>query len=78
MPYDNRDRGALFRGDRKESDSDPDFSGTLDVEGRPYWINGWLKTSRAGKKFVSLSVKPKTDYKPRPSSGRSAADSIDF
>jgi hypothetical protein len=46
--------------------------------GQSYWINGWLKTSRAGKKFMSLSVKPKTEIKPRPIPGRTDADSIDF
>jgi hypothetical protein len=40
MPFDNRDRGALFRSTRKESERDPDYSGELDVGGQVYWING--------------------------------------
>jgi hypothetical protein len=29
-------------------------------------VNGWIKTSKAGKKFMSLSVKPKAAPKPEP------------
>ena len=65
MPYDNRDRGALFRSDRKESDSDPDFSGTLDVEGRPYWINGWLKTSSLTVSQISTPVPSRATWATR-------------
>jgi hypothetical protein len=28
------------------------------VAGVMYWLNGWTKTSGAGAKFLSLSVKP--------------------
>jgi uncharacterized protein (DUF736 family) len=62
MTYDNRDRGALFKNDRKNHDDDqaPDYRGALDVGGQAYWINAWLKTSsKTGKKFMSLSVRPK-------------------
>ena len=57
--YDNTNRGALFRNSRKEKDSHPDHQGTLNVDGVEYWISGWVKTSKTGQKFFSLSVKPK-------------------
>lgn len=57
--YDNTDRGALFRNERKESDSHPDHTGTLNVGGRDYWLSAWVKTTRDGRKFFSLSIKPK-------------------
>jgi hypothetical protein len=57
--YDDTNRGALFRDDSKQSESDRDYSGTLNVEGTDYWVSGWVRTSKAGKKFLSLSVKPK-------------------
>jgi hypothetical protein len=49
--YDDRDRGALFRNDRKEDDNDPDYRGTLNVGGVEHWLNAWLRTSaKTGRK----------------------------
>ena len=76
MPYDNTNRGALFRSDRKQSERDPDFSGELDVGGQSHWINAWLKVSKTGTKFLSLSIKPKTAAKARPIPGRTDHDEI--
>jgi len=60
MPeYDNTNRGALFANDRKEKDTHPDRTGSINVEGVDYFIDGWLKESQGGKKFLSLSVKRK-------------------
>ena len=55
---DNRNRGALFRAD-KVNDDDRDYSGTLNVDGIEFWVSGWVKSSKKGTKFLSLSVKPK-------------------
>ena len=57
--YDNTNRGALFVNDRKERDTQPDRTGSLNVDGVEYFIDGWLKESRDGKKLLSLSVKRK-------------------
>jgi len=57
--YDNTNRGALFRNDRKEKDTHPDHQGQINVEGVEYWLSAWVKTSKKGQKFFSLSVKPK-------------------
>lgn len=58
--YDNTNRGALFKNDRKESDSHPDLSGQINVDGKDYWLSGWSKRNDDGSfKVLSLSVKPK-------------------
>jgi hypothetical protein len=57
--FDNTNKGALFKNDRKENEDDRDYSGTINVAGREFWLSGWVKTSKAGNKFLSLSVKPK-------------------
>ena len=77
MEYDNTNRGALFRNDDKDQndDKDRDYNGTLDVEGTEYWISGWVRTSKNGKKYLSLSVKPKQE-KPAASKA-SRADEFD-
>ena len=62
--YDNTDRGALFKNDKKEKDTHPDYRGSLNVGGTDYWISGWIKQGKRGK-FMSLSVQPKEES-PKP------------
>ncbi len=57
--YDNTNRGAIFKNDRKEKDTHPDLGGTINVEGKDFYINAWKKESKGGKPFYSLSVKEK-------------------
>jgi hypothetical protein len=61
--YDNTNRGLLAKNDRKQSENQPDYTGSININGVEYWLNGWLKTGQngrlAGQKFFSLSVKPK-------------------
>ena len=65
MEYDNRDRGVLYRNENKTSENHPDYSGSVNVSGTDFWLSGWLKESKKdGKKFFSLSVRPKNDSKP--------------
>jgi uncharacterized protein (DUF736 family) len=61
MSFDNRDRGALFRNNDKNHDDDhaPDYRGSINVAGTEHWLNAWIKTSKAGEKYMSLSVRPK-------------------
>lgn len=64
MPYDNTNSGILARNDRKQQDSHPDFSGSINIEGVEYWLSGWTKEGKPGsklegKRYFSLSVKPK-------------------
>jgi len=59
--FDNTNRGALFRNDDKDGDNDRDYSGTPNVEGVEYWLSGWVKISKKGTKFLSLSAKPKVE-----------------
>jgi hypothetical protein len=57
--YDNTDKGALFKNDRKESENHPDYKGSLNVGGTDFWISSWVKKDRNGNSYMSLSVKPK-------------------
>ena len=67
MEYDNTNRGSLFRNERKEKETHPDYNGSINIEGTEYYLNGWLKESKAGKKFFSLSVKAKDQDTEKPS-----------
>ena len=62
MPiYDNKNRGSIWKNEKKEQDTHPDFTGTLNVEGVEYWVSAWKRKEGASPKApaLSFSVKPK-------------------
>lgn len=54
--YDNTNRGAIFKNDRKEKDTHPDYRGKINVDGVDKEISLWVKESKDGKKFFSASI----------------------
>lgn len=65
--FDNTNRGVLFVNDKKEpGDKKPDRTGSLNVDGVEYFIDGWLRKSQAGATFLSLSVKRKEKQATKP------------
>lgn len=60
MAYEKRDNsGSLFKNNRKQRDNDPTLTGSVMVDGKEYWINGWTKTKPDGDKWISLSIRAK-------------------
>ena len=59
MAFDPTNRGALFKNERKEKDTQPDYTGSLNVGGVEFFLDAWLKTAESGRKFMSVSVKRK-------------------
>lgn len=57
--YDNN--GALFKNTRKQEENQPDYNGSATVDGVEYYMNAWMKTSKAGQPYMSFSFKKKTD-----------------
>ena len=49
MEYDNNMRGVLFRNDRKEKETHPDYKGSCEVDGVEMWISAWIKDGKNGK-----------------------------
>ena len=67
MTYEIRDNsGSMFGNKKKEQDNHPDRTGSIMVDGKEYWINGWLKKTQAGEPWLSLSVKPKEARRQEP------------
>ena len=58
MSYDNTNRGVLFKNDRKEKDTHPDYKGSINADGVEYWISAWMKEGANGK-FMSFLLTPK-------------------
>lgn len=75
MAFEQKDNsGSLFKNDRKEKDSHPDYRGSAMIDGVEMWISAWLKEGKNGTKFMSLSFKPKDEQKPQAKGGGRGAD----
>jgi hypothetical protein len=62
MAFEQRDNsGAVFVNDRKEKDAHPDRAGSATIGGVEYWVSGWLKKTKAGDPYLSLSFKRKQE-----------------
>lgn len=61
MAYEQKpNTGSLFKNDRKETDSHPDYKGSALIDGLgECWLDAWINTSKDGTKYMSLKLKPK-------------------
>jgi uncharacterized protein (DUF736 family) len=61
MAYEVRpNTGSLFKNDKKETDSHPDYKGSGLIEGvGEVWLDAWINTSNNGTKYMSLKFKRK-------------------
>jgi len=59
--FDNTNRGVLFKNKDQRNDKDPLYRGSINIDGKEFWLDAWLNTAKkSGEKFMSLRVKPKT------------------
>lgn len=56
--YDNTNTFILFINDKGDNDRAPDRTGTLNVDGVEYYMDGWIKQGKKGP-FLSGKIKPK-------------------
>lgn len=63
--FDDTNRGALFKEQEKSSERAPDYKGSINVDGKDYWLSAWVKEAQSGRKYMSLSVEPKEKQAPR-------------
>lgn len=61
--------GSLFKNDRKESDSHPDYKGSALIGGVDHWLDAWINEDRNGNKYMSLKLKPKDGGRAAPRQG---------
>jgi hypothetical protein len=64
--FDNTNRGTLGKNKKKDKsdpshEKKPDYSGKINIEGKDYWLSGWLREGQDGEKFFSLSVQPQEE-----------------
>lgn len=55
--------GTIGKNDRKTKENHPSHSGSCQIDGKQFWISGWVKTSDRGS-FLSLSFKAKEEQAP--------------
>lgn len=59
--YDQTNRGSIWKNEKKATDSQPDFIGSINVEGVEYWVSAWKRKEGASQKApaLSFSISPK-------------------
>lgn len=79
--YDNTNRGAIFKNEKKETEKHPDFTGSLNVNGQEFWVSAWKRRPDQSEKSpaLSFSIKAKDSSAPTkqteaPSGGGNNAD----
>ena len=91
--YDNTNRGRLFKNDRKEKETHPDFRGDCELSVKelkallaeatgdtvPFYVKGWKKVSKNDVAYLSLAFDPKVvDTTPKKPSPVEVNDSDTF
>jgi len=59
--FDNSNSGVLFKNDNKQSDKHEDYRGEVNAASVDYWLNGYVRTSKKGVKFIAFKLKPKEE-----------------
>jgi uncharacterized protein (DUF736 family) len=49
--------GAIFKNAKKTNEKQPDYQGTVNVNGKEMQISMWLKESQKGVKYFSVAFK---------------------
>lgn len=52
--------GSLFKAKERATDRHPEYTGSINIDGREYWLAGWVKEGQS-QKYFSLAVKPKDE-----------------
>lgn len=61
MAYETKEMtGSIFNNKKKEKDTHPDRQGSCKIDGKEYWISGWVKKDKDGNPWMSLAFKEKT------------------
>ena len=78
--FDNTNKGALFINTKKEKDTHPAMKGSINIDGKEYWLSAWSKTHETKGKWLSISVEPKEPATglPQPEDVKQIEDDLPF
>jgi hypothetical protein len=51
--------GALFKNRNKSSEKHADYTGSINIDGKPFWLNAWVNESQNGVRYMRLMARPK-------------------
>ena len=55
--YEMKDKTfALFRNEKKEKETQPDYQGDIMIEGKKFRLSAWLNETKGGKKIGRAHV----------------------
>lgn len=57
--YDNTNRGSIWKNAKRETDRHPHLTGTMNVEGKEYWVSAWAKDKNSNPKAPELTFSVK-------------------
>ena len=49
-------QGAIFK-NKKTNDKAPDYRGSINIDGKDYEVAGWVRPTKTGDNFLSLTAK---------------------
>jgi hypothetical protein len=75
--FDRTNTFTINKNDRRRNDRDAEYTGSLNIDGKEYWLNAWVKDGKRGK-FFSGSVKPKDGGGSSTSSSFELSDDVPF
>ena len=55
MEYDNNNRVALWKNDRRDKETSPQLKGQGMIDGKEYWVSAWTNKDAGKKPLISLS-----------------------
>ena len=56
--YNNENRVVIFKNNKKTDEKQPEYTGTINVEGKEYSVSLWVKDGKAGKFFSGKIKEP--------------------
>ena len=58
--YNDDNKGAIFKNDRKETETQPDYKGNINIlEAGDHWVSLWHNTSKNGKPYFRIAATKK-------------------
>ena len=55
----NKNSGALFRNDKRETEKHPEYTGKITIEGREFYLSAWVNEMQNGQKYFAIKATPK-------------------
>lgn len=60
-------KGYLFKNDNKKTENHPDYTGKVVLSNNvEHYLSAWVKTSKSGNKYMSISIGNATEKKVEP------------